>query len=1599
LRGDPAFARHSVRELAGRSGVLSVTASPLTGRILILYDPELLTADRVLAEIVRLESATASASEAPAGPAGHAPPVTEGRGRRRPAFLGKALQPVVACTLLVVLAVKVALRGTHPRARSERLNALSVLTSALNGYRQLRRTARMVLGRHIPFGLASEYGGIALKGYRESLLGLTSDAGSYLFQVLELSALRDAQRSTREILHPRGHAHRRLPDGRTIDIPIADLRAGAIIHLSAGDHVPADAVVQDGAGLVDESILTSRAFLSAKGPGDPVFFGTRVQQGALLARVTATGAATRLGALLARVPVCRDRTLPGQVAGGIRRLGAAGLIAAACAFVLGRSWRRALAVLAVANPSAVTMSALAASGAAIEAAARAKVRIRRRNTLAALARVDVVLFGKTGTLTAEAPDVGAVVPVHETQDRVLALCAAAMRHSAHPLAVPVLEKALEHGLALPPQDGIEPLSGGGVRATIDGAQVVVGPIWVMRAHGVPTDVARHALARLEADGNEVLGVGSAGRLLGLVAFRERLLPGAREAVSRLRAAGIRELGVLSADPTASAQRLASELGITRTWSGVDDREKRRIVRRLRREGRVVAVVGASASDMLAMTEANVAVGFAGASWTPTPHTADVILLQGRLAALPALIDLGRRLRAVHRQNLAIAWTVAALGAAGAAIGLIPLAAADEINQALTLALIANARRLSFARLIRPPAPAEAVADGPAWHALPSRQALCLLRTHERHGLTSVEAARRRARVGPNALVEHAPPAFLVLLGRQLVTGMTLVLALAAGTAMLVAEPVNSALIAAVLVLNAALGAAQEHRAERTAAALRSSIAPGARALRDGAPCLIPAAELVPGDVIFLQAGDTVPADARLLAAHALETEEALLTGESLPVPKASRPVRADSDLADRTSMVYAGSAVAAGRATAVVVATGMRTAVGHTAGMLRGETSAAPSLQRRLAAVSRGLAGLSVLAGGLFVAAGLARRIPLPGLVMGGVSLVTAAIPEGLPTIVTIALSAAAQRMSSRKIIVRRLSAVETLGRVTVICCDKTGTLTQNRMVVRAVAAGRSQWTNGDAAADVTWLLTAGALCNDALLVNGKTRDTMGGSTEGALLMAAVDAGLDIAALRARYPRVMEVPFSTDRGFMAVVCRTPAGGWSAFIKGAPELVAEWCDARRVDGTVAPFDAAAREEAAARSEQMADDGMRVLAVAYRPLAGPPANDWLERPQGAIFAGLVGMSDPLRPEVAEAVRRCEDAGIRVVMLTGDHRSTAVAIARQLGLRFARADVLEGRAVEALSAGDLRAAVSRARVFARVTPVHKLRIVQAMQANGEVVAMTGDGVNDAPAVKCADVGIAMGHTGTEVTRQASSVILEDDSFVSIVRAIEEGRVVRRNLRRSAGFLAGGNLGETLFVLSTTLAGGEVALAPMHLLLVNLFTDALPVMALAARPAPPGALLPREPDDLFDRRFYREAARRGVVTGAAATVIYLTDRLRGPGAGRRGTTLAGLVASQLVQAYNWRQRGDAADRFFSVTLGVSWAALGAITGTPALRQLFGIGPVGLRDWARVLIVAFAADRLLSGRGTQQPRRLLPAPRLGPATGTRGRLDPGPAGGSRASD
>jgi Ca2+-transporting ATPase len=757
----------------------------------------------------------------------------------------------------------------------------------------------------------------------------------------------------------------------------------------------------------------------------------------------------------------------------------------------------------------------------------------------------------------------------------------------------------------------------------------------------------------------------------------------------------------------------------------------------------------------------------------------------------------------------------------------------------------------------------------AWYRRSEADALAALGSTPAGGLSGSEAQARRQRSGFNSIEDAKRRGPWSILIAQFTDLFVLVLIAAAVIAGFLGEPQDIVAIVAIVVLNAGLGFVQEYRAERAIEALKVLAAPQARVRREGHDVRLPARELVPGDIVLLEAGNIVPADLRIIEAASLHADESMLTGESQPVEKQTAALAPlELPVAEQRNMAFMGTLVTAGRATGLAVRTGMETELGRVARLIQGVEEPRTPLQNRIARFAQWLSAIVLLLCAAIFLAGLARGEPPVLMFITALSLAVAAVPEALPAVVTVSLAIGLRLLSRRNALVRKLPAVEALGSVTVICTDKTGTLTENRMRLQGLYVRGTLWPSipAQAPADPAWTaaLRILALCNDVTAdAQGRLQ---GDPTETALVQAAQAAGWDKAELEKALPRIAELPFSSERGLMSTVHRTAEGDW-VFAKGAPEKLLPFC--RWSDGP-AGLAALNPDTAQAAMEAMAGGGMRVLALAYRKLpsqAAPrAAGDW-ER--DLVFAGFAGLMDPPRPEAGEAVSRCHAAGIRVVMVTGDHPATARAIAARLGISAGGAqDVVTGQQLLGMSDAVLQARARQVTIYARTAPEQKIRIVKALQAAGEVVAMTGDGVNDAPALKRADIGVSMGRGGTDVAREASHMVLLDDNFATIVAAVREGRRIHDNIRKFIRYTLSGNSGEIWTLFAAPFLGLPLPLLPIHILWVNLVTDGLPGAALALEPEERDILRrpPRPPQEgLFARGLWQHAVWAGVFIAAA--------------------------------------------------------------------------------------------------------------------------------------
>ncbi len=891
------------------------------------------------------------------------------------------------------------------------------------------------------------------------------------------------------------------------------------------------------------------------------------------------------------------------------------------------------------------------------------------------------------------------------------------------------------------------------------------------------------------------------------------------------------------------------------------------------------------------------------------------------------------------------------------------------------------------------------------------------------GLSAAVAAERLARHGRNELPAPPPtPAWRRFLAqfRDPLTGLLLVATLISFVAWLIERdeplPFETITILAIVLLNGMLGFVQENRAEQAVAALQAMASPSARVLRDGVQQLIPTAEVVPGDILLIEEGDTLPADGRVIESIAMRVAESTLTGESSPVSKDSAAMLGTASIGDRLNMVFGGTAVASGRGRALVTATGPASEIGKIAGSLQETQSDSTPLQKELDRVGK-LLGVVVIIIAVIMSATIVlinhvRDLgELVDVLLLGVSLAVAAVPEGLTAITTIVLSLGMQRMARRNVIVRKLSAVETLGSTTVICSDKTGTLTKNEMTVRAVitAGGRVGLSgigyapegevllDGAPLADpalrseVQKTLRAANLANNAGLVRKDGRWIIQGDpTEGAILVAARKAGLTDAALSERFPRVGEVPFSSERKLMSTTHTDAERGERVlvFAKGAPDMMLTRCDFEQAGNAVRPMTDARRAAILADVESLAGEALRTLGVAYRtlPMAdfGLPVADAAASSQSTIqgeafeqqlvFLGVLGMIDPPRPEARRAVEEAKLAGVRPIMITGDHPTTAAAIAAELGIAAPGALAVRGAEIEQMDEAALRTAVGAHSVFARVAPEHKLRIVRALKANGEIAAMTGDGVNDAPALKAADIGVAMGITGTDVSKGAADMILTDDNFASIVAAVEEGRSIFANIQKFLRYLLSSNIGEvfTMFfgVVLAKLIGlvpevGSAVVVPLlatQILWVNLLTDSAPALALGVEPADHDVMTrpPRDPrSNVISGRDWRDIVLIGTVMGVGTLGVMdwaLPGGLLpgGQGSAHYAQTLAftTLVFFQLFNVFNARfERRSAfhklgANRWLWLAVLLSVALQIAVVYVPVLQQAFSTTSLSLGDW-----------------------------------------------------
>ncbi len=876
-----------------------------------------------------------------------------------------------------------------------------------------------------------------------------------------------------------------------------------------------------------------------------------------------------------------------------------------------------------------------------------------------------------------------------------------------------------------------------------------------------------------------------------------------------------------------------------------------------------------------------------------------------------------------------------------------------------------------------------------WHMLSKEDVIKELDADLENGLTETEVKLGLEKYGPNTLKEEKRKSLFSRILAQFADFLVLILIAAALISVFVGESTDAIVIIAIVVLNALLGVYQEGKAEKSLEALKKMSSPTAKVIRDGQTSIVNADSLVPGDIVLLDAGDIVPADLRFIESSNLKVEEASLTGESVPVDKNSNGKYTEEvSLGDRKNMGYMSTIVTYGRAKAIVVATGHDTEIGKIATAIQVSDGEITPLQRQLNGLGKILGITTIIVCAIVFLVGILQGKDILEMLMISISLAVAAIPEGLPAIVTIVLALGMNRMVKRHAIVKKLLAVETLGSTTVICSDKTGTLTQNEMTVVKIYTdntvidvtgtgyspeGTFQVENNDidhsSIPDLKTLFSIATLANDAEIE--KTEDgykVIGDPTEGSLITLGAKAGIEKQDINSMYKRVEEIPFDSERKMMTTFHENYISGKVvSFTKGAPDIIMDRCSHINIKGRPVVFDSELKKEAMEMNSRFSKDALRVLAFAYKeyPIL-PRSLDKRQVEDDMTFVGLVGMIDPARPEARDAIQKCKEAGIQTIMITGDYKETAFAIAKQLNLAEKESEAMMGAELDNLTDEELKRKVKTTKVFSRVSPDHKVRIIEALKANGNITAMTGDGVNDAPALKKADIGVSMGITGTDVAKSTSQLILTDDNFASIVAAVEEGRVIYDNIKKFVYFLLSCNIGEILLIFISILANLPVPLVPIQLLWLNLVTDSFPALALGVEKGEPEIMQkkPRDPKEpLLNKDLITRIIIQSIAVGGATLSAYLTALNFYPNNIEAARTIAftTLILAELLRSYSTRSQTHTIFEigiFSNMTLVYgtlfSLALTLIVIYIPFLQPIFDTFPMGWQDWRIVLTFAF---------------------------------------------
>jgi len=1560
LPDNPSLWADLTGHLARLPGVCKVRGNPVSHRFLIVYNPNCLSLTQLLEEIFRFSRELPGFSSIPGNPGnigtGPAPvngAVPEALEPEDLPLAHQFLNVAVGGAVLVVLSIKRFTKGVSPLAESPVLFHLASATGIITGYPLLKSgLARLSGQKKITADLlmSALYLGTLL--LRESVPGLLviwlANFNSLLQAILMAGSRRLIQSKTTDGLQELELAACCKPVENTPPIP---------------------------AGEQKQSLPLSPA----------VLYGNRIM----------------------------------PIAGGFAALNG----------LLNRSLNRSLSTLLAASPAPAGLAHPGALCAGLVLARRIGALVTEPASLTRLALADTLLLANGWGIKITV-QIGSIYTFLNTEpDEAAALFFTALQQNNHPLADLFIpgpagkrEKTLE----------IEEAAVADTIFENEGETILLGSAEFIQSQGISVAPGIFKARRLTTLGEIPIFLASRSYLIALAGIKYQPADATASALQELNLHGVKIMAAARQPGFYSPLERATGL------AAYSLQEASSLLDKLQAAGKTVVVAGAEKTSALFL-KADVTIGSSQNALSGESATPGIIFARPDLEKLEQLFIISSRIALREREGVTLAALFNSIGLLLSVSGrLTPIPASLFSNLTSLIVLLNSYRLLLFSennrtvgtirqisgkkplspgeketaacrmqplskvtavlpvsqlpgefasrtalhpsaaepRVVRLPSSDQSV-RAMSFSALEAEEVLKLLNTSIT-GLTREEADRRLARYGLNQLPTASPPGLLVRLLNQFKDSLVQTLLGSGIVCILLGELSDSLAILAILGFNALLGALQEHKAENSLRALKEMAVPHAQVMRNGEWQRLPSSLLTPGDIISLAAGDGVPADARILQASSFQVNESALTGESYPVGKENAPLPECGILFDCRNMVFLGTAVSKGRAIAVVTATGRETEMGKIAGMLKNEENAPTPLQVNLSVVGRKVLTGSLAVSGLVILAGVLRRQPPLFMFLTGVSLAVAAIPEGLPAIVTIALASGVHRMARKNALVRRLESVENIGGITVICTDKTGTLTKNEQVVQtAVCADKSRWdknTDGvfiptisrpDKSA-LLFLLTAGVLAGNSW----REQESVDPLEKG-IHMAAAEIGLSLDELRRSFSLVEESPFDTERRFMSMVYQhQTTKDFFSYVKGAPEVVIKRCTSYLTAQGPVPFTTTVRRSFAGINSRLAARALRVLAVAYRSLGpGPSGKTGADAENNLIFLGLVGMFDPPRPEVYSAIQKCRSAGVRVVMITGDQPNTALAVGRILGLAQNKEQVYTGNDLESSEDTRLAEIVRNGRIFARMLPAHKLRLVKALRQQGERVAMIGDGVNDAPAVQEADVGLVMGRTGTDVTREAADIILADDNFATVVAAVEHGRGIYDSVQRSVRYLLATNLGEIFLVLLPVLAGQPLPLLPIQLLWLNLLGDSFPALALSQDHPVRNVMNrpPREPKSSFaDRDFTTLIVSRGLAIGISSLSTYWWGLKRGDLVRARTLALASVTTSQLLHALDCHQEqpSEKTDRLLSgATVSLSGGLLLAALYYPPAAGLFKTSPLGLLDWMAVGLgagLSSALDKVL---------------------------------------